>query len=733
MQRSMIFKTIFTLRKPLLHFCAIGMFYAAGLTAQPQLTMSDAILKGRGPLAPANLKQLQWVPGTAQFTHVVNNKVVRVNAPDLKMDTTDLLAGINAGLPAVGHKLLENMPAVSWLNADEFWFHTETSVLSWSAKNGLKKQNQHPEDADDVDIHEKTYQLAYTRDKGLYIAKGGRETLVAQSKSDSIVYGKSVHRDEFGINKGTFWSPSGRYLAFYRMDQSMVTQYPIYVLDSMPAQARKVFYPFAGAKSHHVTVGVYDTQSGKTLYLQTGEPAEQYLTNVVWTPDDRFILVAVVNRAQNQMWLKQFDATTGAYVKTVFEEKSDKWVEPEKPAAFVPGHNDQFIWQSERDGYNHLYLYDLSGKMLRQLSTGMAPVTSFYGFSVNGAQCFYQMADETGLNRHLMATDLKTGQSTRLTREAGIHNGLFNSAGEWMLDVFTNATTPRFVHLSPVTNPDKQKLIFSAKNPLDGYAIGQTRLLTIPSPGGVNLNARLILPPNYNPDQKYPVLVYVYNGPHVQMVTNTWLGGGELWMHRLAQQGFVIFSIDGRGSANRGLAFESAVHRQLGTLEIEDQLAGVQYLKTQSYIDPARIGVYGWSYGGFMTTSLMTRPEANGIFKCGIAGGPVIDWRMYEIMYTERYMDTPQENPEGYNKSSLFNYVDNLKGRLLMIHGTSDDVVVWQHSLRYIRECVRKGKQIDYFAYPEHLHNVIGKDRVHLFEKIERFFKENLQETVLKP
>jgi dipeptidyl-peptidase 4 len=278
----------------------------------------------------------------------------------------------------------------------------------------------------------------------------------------------------------------------------------------------------------------------------------------------------------------------------------------------------------------------------------------------------------------------------------------------------------------PADGPARQQIIFGAKNPLDGYPLGLTNLFTLPSSNGERLNARIILPPDFSASKKYPAIVYVYNGPHVQMVTNTWLGAADLWMHRLAQEGFVVFSVDGHGSANRGFAFESAVHRQLGQLEMDDQMQGLSYLRNQSYIDSTRIGVYGWSYGGFMATSLMSRPEGRGLFKCGVAGGPVIDWRMYEVMYTERYMDTPQENPEGYAKNNLFNYIDRLKGRLLMIHSSSDDVVLWQHSLKYIRECVRKGKQIDYFVYPEHPHNVLGRDRVHLFEKIERFFKENL-------
>lgn len=699
------------------------------LFAQNKISMADAIMKGRSALAPASLKQLQWIPGTTQFTHLVNNKLVRVNAPDQKTDTLDLLLAINDKLTAAGSPPLDAFPGVTWIDGNSFWFQTAREVFTYNLSGELTRKNWFTDKAENIDIQDKTYKVAYTVGDDLWVSIGGKELGVAQSEGDGIVYGKSVHREEFGIYKGTFWSPSGRYLAFYRMDQSMVTKYPIYVLDSMPAQMREIRYPFAGTKSHHVTLGVYDTQTGQKIYLNTlpaGADPEKYLTNIAWSPDDKYILIAELNRGQNHLWLNQYDASSGAFVKTLFEETNDKYVEPEKPAVFVPGTNDQFLWQSERDGYNHLYLYNLSGKMIRQVSKGAMPVISFYGFDTKGENGYYQVADESGMNRYVYAANLRTGVITALNNDEGIHNGSVSDNGEWALDVFSNAVTPRFVYLSRWKDTAKREIIFGAKNPVDGYDLGLTRLLTLPSPGGPTLNARMILPPNFDATKKYPAIVYVYNGPHVQLVANTWLGGAELWMHHMAEEGYVIFTLDGRGSANRGFAFESVIHRHAGDAEIEDQMTGVNYLKAQTFIDPARIGVFGWSYGGFMSASLMTRPEAGGAFKCGVAGGPVCDWRMYEIMYTERYMDTPQENPEGYEKASLFNYIPNLNGRLLMIHGTSDDVVLWQHSLRYIRECVRQGKQIDYFVYPEHLHNVLGKDRVHLFEKIEQFFKDNL-------
>jgi len=715
-----IISSIFSLKAGMFFFLLLPF----GLSGQAKFSMADAFLK-RAALSPTSLQGLQWIPGSEQFTHVVGNRLVRVNAPDLKIDTLDLLPKINAGMVSAAIPALTALPGINWMNSNEFWFRSGTDIFTFSAK-GVDRKNWLPGGAESVDIHPKTFAAAYTMGNDLWVNLGGKELGVGKSGGDGIVYGKSVHRDEFGISKGTFWSPSGRYLAFYRMDESMVTKYPIYVLDSMPAVARDIRYPFAGAKSHHVTVGIFDTKKGKTIYLKTGEPAEQYLTNISWTPDNESVLIAVLNRAQNHMWLNQYDASSGAFVKTIFEEQAEKWVEPEKPAVFVPGSDDQFLWQSERDGYNHLYLCSLKGDVVRQISKGSTPVTAFYGFDEKGEHCYFQMADVTGLNRYLYQANLRTAALTLLNEMEGTHHALVNSTGQWVLDVFSNATTPRSVYVSRWADPAKRDLVFSAKNPLEGYAVGITRSRVLPSNNGVSLNTRMILPPDFDPNKRYPVIVNVYGGPHAQMVTNTWLAAGELWMHHMAQEGFIVFTLDGRGSANRGLEFESAIHRRIGEAEIEDQLTGIKYLVNQSFVDPTRIGVYGWSYGGFMATSLMTRPESKGVFKCGVAGGPVIDWKMYEIMYTERYMDTPQENPEGYAKNSLFQYVDNLDGRLLLIHGTSDDVVLWQHSLRYIRECVRKGKQIDYFAYPEHLHNVLGKDRAHLFEKIERYFKDNL-------
>jgi dipeptidyl-peptidase 4 len=691
--------------------------------AQKKITMADAILKERSEFRPTSLAQLQWIPESDQFSYVANNKVLV--ASGIKADTLDLLPMLNAALfTESGGDSLSKLIPFTWLNRNQIKFNKGEKYYQFDLKQRkLQLLAKTPADADRVDVHTSGNLIAYTRDQALFIANGETQTEVARSEAEGILYGTSVHRDEFGISKGTYWSPSGARLAFYRMDERMVTHYPIYVLDSMPAQPRLIRYPYAGARSHHVTVGIYDRQTSKTIYLKTGEPADQYLTNISWA-DERHVFIAVVNRAQNHMWLRKYDVTTGNLVATLFEEERPEWVEPEHPAEFLP--DGRFIWQSEKDGYNHLYLHAADGKQIRQLTSGKRLVTVNYGFDAAKKSIFYQWADSSGMNRYISRVELATGKDQFLTPEAGTHNAQIQPSGNAFLDDFSSLTVPRTITVRSTNPRDKSVLLHEAADPTLGYAFGKCQLSTYASPSGFDLQARTILPFGFDAAKKYPVLVYVYNGPHVQLVTNSWMGAANLWMQRFAQEGYIVFTVDGRGSSNRGRAFESAIHRKLGTNEVADQLFALEQLKKLPYVDASRIGVYGWSYGGFMTTSLCTRPEAKGQFKCGVAGGAVTDWSMYEIMYTERYMDTPQENPDGYQQSSTFTHLPNLNVPFLMIHGTSDDVVTWQHTLRYTQECVRKSIQMDYFMYPEHLHNVRGKDRVHLFEKIERFFMREL-------
>jgi len=574
-----------------------------------------------------------------------------------------------------------------------------------------------------MDVADKTNFVAFTIKNNLFVYDGKENLIVTNDANENIVNGKSVHREEFGIVKGTFWSPKGSLLAFYKMDQTMVTDYPIIDWTARPAKCNMIKYPMAGDSSHQVTVGIYNVNTGKTIFLQTGEPKDQYLTNIAWSPDEQYVYIAVLNRDQNDLKLNSYNVATGLLEKTLFEEKDDKYVKPLHPIVFVPNHPEQFIWQSKRDGYNHLYLNDVNGKLIKQLTKGNWGVTNFVGFDEKGKKIFYSSTAESPITRNLYSLDLKKGKSARLTSGDGTHTPILNSKGNYFIDDFQNTIVPREISIY-TGNGKKTQTIKQSENPLKDFKLGQVSIFKLKNQNGDDLYCRMFKPVDFDSTKKYPAIVYVYGGPNVQLINNTWNGGGDMWLQYMAEHGFVVFTMDSRGSDNRGKAFEQATFQHLGTIEMQDQLVGIKYLKNLKFVEASRMGLMGWSFGGFMTTSIMTRyPD---LFKAAVAGGPVIDWSYYEVMYTERYMDTPQTNPKGYEESKVLNYVDSLKGKLMLIHGTADNVVVWQHSLMFLKACVDKGKQVDYFVYPGHEHNVLGKDRVHLFNKITDYFLQNL-------
>ncbi len=410
------------------------------------------------------------------------------------------------------------------------------------------------------------------------------------------------------------------------------------------------------------------------------------------------------------------------------EEENERYVEPEHPVWFLPNNDNEFLWWSERDGFMHLYRYNTDGKLLNQVTQGNWVVTGILGLDDSKKNLLVKGTDETGLNNTVYCTPLDGSKpSKRLVQQEGAHSFSLSPSGKLLLDRYSTLNDP---HVAQIINLKGKVLqtLFRAEDPYkkEGYALGKAELVTITAADGKTpLNGRLIKPANFDPNKKYPVVVYVYGGPHAQLVTNSWLGGASLWMYQMANRGYLVFTLDNRGSANRGFEFESVIHRQLGEAEMADQLKGVDYLQSLGYADTDRMAVHGWSFGGYMTTSLMLKhPD---VFKVGVAGGPVTDWAYYEVMYGERYMDRPEENPEGYYNSQLKNFAGNLKGDLLLIHGTVDDVVVMQHNLSLVEAFIKKGILMDFFPYPMHPHNVRGMDRVHLMNKVLTYIEDKLQ------
>jgi dipeptidyl-peptidase-4 len=605
---------------------------------------------------------------------------------------------------------------ITWLSENEILLNDGQTIAKWnvSTKSGsvLKKS---PENAANQSYHSKSNQLAYTIDNNLFL--DGKA--VTKNKDKNIVSGQSIARNEFGISGGIFWSQSGNILAFYQKNETNVHNYPLLDINATPGELVSIKYPMAGQKSEEPRVGIHNVKSKKTIYINPRGAKDDYFTNLTFTPDEKFIVVAEVNRDQNHMWLNVYESKSGKFVKTLFEETNEKWIEPEHPAYFHSESND-FIWISERDGFNNLYWYDFNGKLKKKLTEHKFVVKDKLATSPDKKFIYYSATGENPTNTLIYRVDLE-GNSQLLTREDGTHSFSLSSDGIYFFDAFSSLTVP-YKSMIYTSSGKMSKIVMESKEKLDDYNVGTTEIGTLKGKDGSDLYYRMIKPSNLDPSKKYPALVYVYGGPHAQMVTNSWLAGANLWMHWMANQGYIIFTLDNRGSAERGIAFESQIHRRLGDVEMEDQLTGVDYLKSLPYVDGNRLAVHGWSFGGFMTTSLMLRQP--GTFKVGVAGGPVTDWKYYEIMYGERYMDRPEQNKEGYEKASLLNHAQNLKGDLLLIHGTIDDVVVMQHNYALVKKFIDLGIQMDFFPYPMHKHNVIGKDRAHLMEKVLNYVIE---------
>ena len=567
---------------------------------------------------------------------------------------------------------------------------------------------------------------AYVENDQLYVVDAdGKKRQLTTDGSRNIVYGQSVHRNEFGIRKGTFWSPDGLRLAFYRMDQSMVTDYP--QVDIFPREATHEpdKYPMAGMTSHVVTVGVYDIVTGKTVYLQAGDPTDRYFTNIAWAPDGNTIYMFELNRDQNDCRLVSYNTTTGEKVKELYRETSDKYVEPLVPIQFLPWDNSQFIMQSQRDGYNHLYIYNKEGKLMKQLTSGKFVIQDVLGFNTQKKSIIVTSNEANPIQHNTYSIDVKSGKRTLLDDGQGSHHAVVSKSGQWFYDKYTEPDVPRNIDIVQ-TKTGKSLRLMTSEDPWKDYSQPIFECGIIKAADGVtDLYYRMVKPADFDPTKKYPTVIYVYGGPHAHNVEASWHWHSRSWETYMAQKGYILFILDNRGSESRGRDFEQATFRQLGQIEMQDQMKGVDYLRTLPYVDMNRLGVHGWSFGGFMTITLMlNHPD---VFKVGVAGGPVIDWKWYEVMYGERYMDTPQTNPEGYAKSSLISKAKNLKGKLQIITGYNDNTVVPQHCLSFLDACIKAGTQPDFFAYPGEEHNMRGHASVHLHERITQYFEDYLK------
>jgi dipeptidyl-peptidase-4 len=685
-----------------------------------KITLEESVMQQNRQFRADKLLAFQWIPNTNQYIFFAEGGKKLMTASATNTTATELitLADFNKALGAD----LKSFIGIESKNATTLTISNGAKFYEYNTATKIGKLIAEFSDSDENHTYDNAKEnIAFNVKNNLYILKNKERIAVTNESNEGIVSGQSIARNEFGIANGIFWSPKNNLLAFYQKDQSEVADYPLLDINETPGKLESIKYPMIGQKSEKPRVGIYNLVTKQTVFIKPRGNTDDYLTNLSWSPDEKFVLIAELNRGQNDMSLNVYDAQTGNYVRTILNEKNPNWVEPEHAAYFPNATSNNFVWFSEKSGFQNLYYYSIDGKLIKQLTNNQFPAREILGNNPAGTEIYFTATGENGTNMLAYKVDLK-GKQTLITKDQGVHTVAISTDGNWIFDEFSNHNTPSKSLLYDKSL--KAKTILESKNKYDGYEMGTAEIKTIKAADGTtDLYTRLIKPSNFDPTKKYPVMIYVYGGPHAQMITNSFLDGANLWMYWMAEQGYLVFTVDNRGSDNRGFAFESIIHGRLGVNEIDDQMKGVDYLKSLPYVDGNRLAVHGWSFGGFMTTSLMLRkPDA---FKVGVAGGPVTDWKYYEVMYGERYMDTPAENQKGFDEASTLNYVKDLKGKLLLIHGTSDDTVVMQHNLALVKKFVEAGKQIDFFPYPMAKHNVFGKDRVHLMTKVLNYIIDN--------
>lgn len=696
--------------------CTALLLAGSAAAQKPLPTLEDLIPGGETFRFAKNLYGLQWWGDVCVKPTI--DSVFSVNPSNGAEQLLFTRKQVNEALKATGLGQLSHLYQVEfpWENEKKVWIRRPKGYAVYHfEKQTITDTIPMPQKASNADFNAASMAVAYTIDNNLYV--NGK---AVTDEPEGVVCGQSVHRNEFGIHKGTFWSPSGNLLAFYRMDERMVTEYPLVDTSKRIAETTPIRYPMAGMTSHKVNVGIYSPTSGVTVYLNTGDPTDRYFTNISWSPDEKSLYLIEINREQNQSKLCCYNAQTGELTGTLIEESHPKYVEPQQPIVFLPWNANRFIYQSQRDGYNHLYLYDTKGKCIQQLTSGEWLVKELVGFNMQTKELIATATVHSPLQTNLIKVNVGKGKHALLDAADGVHHPVLSASGSHLIDNYSTPTEARLIDLVDARN-GKRVNILKADDPFAAFEMPRIETGTIKAADGVtDLYYRLVKPVDFDESKKYPTIVYVYGGPHAQMVTNGFQYGARGWDIYMATKGYVMFTLDNRGSSNRGLEFENCTFRQLGIEEGKDQVKGVEFLQSLPFVDANRMGVHGWSFGGHMTTALMLRyPD---LFKVGVAGGPVIDWKYYEIMYGERYMDTPERNPEGYEACNLNNLAENLKGHLLMIHDDHDDTCVPQHTMTFMKACVDARVYPDLFIYPGHKHNVMGRDRVHLHEKITKYF-----------
>lgn len=577
-------------------------------------------------------------------------------------------------------------------------------------------------------------QVAYVKDNNLYIEDlDAKKTIQCSSngKKNEVINGMSdwVYEEEFAFTKAFEWSPDGRFVAFYEFNEKNVKEFSMTTYKGqLYPEEYKFKYPKAGEENSKVKIFIYNVARESKVPVDIGERADIYIPRIKWTNDETTLSVQRMNRLQNRLELLFADAVTGK-TRIVLKELSETYIDVTDNLTFLDG--NEFIWSSEKDGYNHLYMYDAAGNEKVQLTTGEWDVTAFYGIDAKGKNFYYQSSEEGPTQRHVYSASLNGSFKRKLTPKKGQNSPRFSKTKEFFINKHSDANTPPFVSLINAKGKEIRVLKDNMKlaKTLRDVDVPKKEFFSFTPGHGTSLNGWMIKPNDFDPSRKYPVMVMEYGGPGHNTVHDSWDAywrvGRHMWQMMLAQQGYIVVSVDCRGSGNRGRDFKNGTYKELGKLETEDLIETAKYLGTLDYVNPERLGVFGWSYGGYMSSLAITK-GAN-YYSMAIAVAPVTNWRFYDSVYTERYMRTPQENASGYDDNSPINHVDKMKGAYLLVHGTGDDNVHFQNTVEMTEALIRANKQFDLYMYPDRNHGIYGNNaRLHLYTKMTDFIKKNL-------
>ena len=534
-----------------------------------------------------------------------------------------------------------------------------------------------------------------------------------------------VYEEEFAFDNGMQWNASGNKIAYYKFDEENVPEFSMDLFTDLYPSQSQFKYPKAGETNSTIELFIYDLDSNKTIKANINSEEEFYIPRIKWTLDENVLSVQRMNRHQNQLDFILVDAKDGSS-QTIFTENDAAYIDVTDNLTFL---NDgkYFIWTSEKSGYNHIYLYNLKGKQVRQITKGNYDVTDFYGIDESNNTVYFASSERSPMHRDVYAVQLNGKNKKTLTNKIGTNSATFSTNYKYFINQYSNANTPYYFSLFDAKGNEVRMLKDNSNlnNRLAEYALSQKEFFNFKTTEGIDLNGWMMKPHNFDETKQYPVFMYLYGGPGSQQVTDSWGGSNFLWFHMLTQQGYIVACVDNRGTGARGSEFKKCTYQQLGKLETEDQIEANRYLANLPYVDGSRIGIFGWSYGGYMS-SLCLLKGANE-FKMAIAVAPVTNWRYYDSIYTERYMRTPQENASGYDDNSPINHVEKLKGKYLLVHGSADDNVHYQNTMEMTNALVNANKQFDLFIYPNKNHGIYGGyTRLHLFTKMTNFIKENL-------